>query len=187
MNWRKLMPLLLVPALGGLLYTFQRMDSFSVETPQAPTTLPRYTLSSAELTRYDADGSITLSGTADTIDYFDDQSGRAQNLQADLIADDEKTWHLNSPAATLPAHQHRFMLEGPVVATGQWPDSGEDLTVHTDHLWVDPDRHEIDTDAPVNLKSPLRTGSAVGLRSDWSEQTLQLLHNVRMTYTTGAP
>jgi len=185
LNWGRLIPLLLVPALGGLLYTFQRMDNANVETPQAPVSLPRYTLVTAELTRFDSDGNISLSGQADTIDYFDDQSGRAQNLLVDLMADDDKTWHMTAPAATLPAHQRRFMLEGPVLATGQWPDNGEDLAVHTDHLWIDPDRHEIDTDAPVDLQSPLRTGNAVGLRSDWTEQTLQLLHNVHMTYTTG--
>lgn len=182
MNWGRLIPLLLVPALAGLLYTFQRMDNSSVETPEAPTTLPRYTLNGAELTRFDTDGSVNLSGQADTIDYYDDQSGRAQNLQVDLVADDEKTWHLTAPAATLPAHQHRFMLEGPVLAKGQWPDSGEDLNILSDHMWVDPDRHEIDTDAPVKLQSPQRNGTAVGLRSDWAAQTLQLLHNVKMTY-----
>ena len=185
MNWRRLIPLLLVPALAGLFYTFQRMDNTIVESPEAPAALPRYTLSNAELTRFDNDGNINLTGQADTIDYFDDQSGRAQNLQADLITDDGKTWHLTAPAATLPAHQRRFMLEGPVLAKGKWPDNGEELLVRTDHLWVDPDQHEIDTDAPVDLQSPLRTGNAVGMRSDWTAQTLQLLHNVRMTYTTG--
>ncbi len=185
MKWSRLIPLLLVPALGGLFYTFQRMDSSSPESPEAPTTLPRYTLSNAELTRFDTDGSISLSGQAETIDYFDDQSGRAQNLVVDLLTDDDKTWHVTSPAANLPAHQRRFMLEGPVVANGQWPDNGENVVVHTDRLWIDPDRHEIDTDAPVDLHSPMRNGNAVGLRSDWDEQTLQLLHNVHMIYTTG--
>jgi LPS export ABC transporter protein LptC len=182
LNWGRLIPLLLVPALGGLFYTFQHMDNSNVETPEAPVSLPRYTLVNAELTRFDTDGSVSLYGQADTIDYFDDQSGRAQNLLVDLVADGDKTWHLTAPAASLPAHQRRFMLEGPVVANGQWPDSGEKLAVHTDHLWVDPDRHEIDTDAAVDLQSPLRTGNAVGLRSDWTEQTLQLLHNVKMNY-----
>ena len=186
MNWGRLIPLLLVPALGGLFYTFQRMDSSSPEAPEAPTTLPRYTLGNAELTRFDTDGGVSLYGQAETIDYFDDQSGRAQNLAVDLLADEGKTWHLTAPAASLPAHQRRFMLEGPVVANGQWPDNGEDVTVHTDHLWIDPERHEIDTDAPVDLRSPMRYGNAVGLRSDWNEQTLQLLHNVHMTYTTTA-
>jgi lipopolysaccharide export system protein LptC len=76
------------------------------------------------------------------------------------------------------------MLDGPVVATGQWPDSGETVTVRTDWLWVEPDLHQIQTDAPVKLQSPSRNGSAVGLRSDWSARRLQLLHNVNMTYQT---
>ncbi|MDR3415167.1 MAG: LPS export ABC transporter periplasmic protein LptC [Nevskia sp.] len=183
MNWRRpAIALLLAAAMAGLLYTFQRMDSTSVQVQSAPGGLPRYTLADAELTRFDSDGSPTLLGQAATIEYFDDQSGRAQDLQADLIADGDKTWHLTSPAATLPAHQHRFMLEGPVLASGQWPDSGDELTVRTQHLWVDPDRHEIDTDAPVDLQSPSRTGSAVGMRADWTEQSMQLQRNVKMSY-----
>jgi LPS export ABC transporter protein LptC len=181
-NWRRLIPLLLVPALAGLFFTFQRMDNSIVETAQAPAALPRYTLSGAELTRFDSDGSASLYGQADTVDYFDDQSARAQNLRMDLLAEGEATWHLTAPAANLPARQRRFMLEGPVVANSRFPDNDEPFAAHTDYLWVDPDLHEVDTDAPVDVKSQHRNGNAVGLRSDWAEQTLVLLHNVRMNY-----
>jgi len=184
MKWARLIPLLLLPALAGLFYTFQRMDNSIVETPEQPASLPRYTLSDAELTRYDAEGQLSLHGLADSIDYFDDQSGHAHNLQLDLVADDDRTWHLSSPTATLPPHQRRFMLDGPVLAQGQWPDNGEDLALRTDRLWVDPDRHEIDTDAAVEVQSKSRNGSATGLRSDWVGQSIQLLHNVTMTYQT---
>ena len=182
MKWPRLIPLLLIPALGGLFYTFQRMDDTSTAAPEAGPAMPRYTVMGAELTRYDSDGEPTLSGTAGTIDYYDDQSGRAQDLVVDLMTEDDKTWHLTSPAATLPPHQHRFMLEGPVVMSGRWPDDDEPLAVHSDHMWVDPDRHQVDTDAPVHLVSAGRNGDAVGLRSNWNDQSLQLLHNVKMTY-----
>ncbi len=184
MKWARLIPLLLVPALAGLYYTFQRMDNSVVEAPEVPSALPRYTLVGAELTRFDADGEPNLRGQADSIDYFDDQSGHAHNLVMDLVADDDRTWHLSSPTATLPAHQRRFMLDGPVLANGQWPDNGEPLALRTDRLWVDPDRHEIDTDAAVEVQSKSRNGSATGLRSDWVGQSMQLLHNVKMTYQT---
>ena len=183
LSWQRLVPLLLVPALGGLFFTLQRMDdSGGAGSPEASTELPRYTLHMAELTRFDADGNPNLFGTADSVEYFDDQSGRAHNLAMDLVASDDKTWHLTSPAATLPARERRFMLEGPVVANGQWPDSGEKLTIRTDRLWIEPDQHQIQTDAPVHLQSPTRTGDAVGLRSDWTARRLQLLHDVNMTY-----
>lgn len=184
MKWARLIPLLLVPALAGLFYTFQRMDNSIVETPEQPASLPRYTLGGAELTRYDTDGLPSLHGLADTIDYYDDQSGHAHNLRVDLVADADRTWQLSSPTATLPPHQRRFMLDGPVLAQGQWPDSGENLALRTDRLWVDPDRHEIDTDAAVEVSSASRNGSATGLRSDWTGQSIQLQHNVKMTYLT---
>lgn len=185
MKWARLIPLLLIPLLGGLFYTFQRMDNSLVESPEAPSaSLPRYTLSGATLTRFDADGEPNLRGKADAIEYYDDQSGHAHNLQVDLVADDDSAWHLTSPTATLPPHQRRFMLDGPVVASGQWPDNGEDVALHTDRLWVDPDRHEIDTDAAVEVQSRSRSGTAVGLRSDWVARSMQLLHNVKMTYQT---
>lgn len=185
--WARLIPLLLVPALGGLFYTFQRMDNSLVETPLEPAALPRYTVSGADLLRFDTEGQPYLRGQAETIEYFDDQSGQAHALDVDLVADDDRTWHLTSPSATLPPHQRRFMLDGPVLASGEWPDSGEPLDVRTERLWVDPDRHLIDTDAAVQVHSASRSGSAVGLRSDWAGQSMQLLHNVKMNYQAPRP
>ncbi|MBL6750409.1 MAG: LPS export ABC transporter periplasmic protein LptC [Nevskia sp.] len=182
MNLRKLIPLLLVPALIGLLYTFQRMDNGSIQTSAAPQDLPRYTAAGATLMRFDADGERQLQGYADRMDYFDDASGRAHGLQLDLLSGGDSPWHLSAPAATLPAHQHRFLVEGPVVADGAWPDSGEKMQLHTDRLWVDPDRHELQTDSALDWNGPTRSGNAVGMRADWSGRRVQLLHNVQMRY-----
>jgi LPS export ABC transporter protein LptC len=182
LKWPRLIPLLLLPALAGLFYTFQRMDNSMVETPAPPTTLPRYTLAGADLVRFDSEGEPFLRGQAESIDYFDDQAGLAHNLQVDLATDDERSWHLTAPSANLPPHQRRFMLDGPVLASGEWPDNGEPLSLRTDRLWIDPDRHQIETDAPVDVHSDSRNGNAVGMRSDWAGQSLQLLHNVKMTY-----
>jgi LPS export ABC transporter protein LptC len=181
-KWARLIPLLLVPALAALFYTFQRMDNSLVETPQPSSALPRYTLGGAELQRFDNEGAPYLRGQAETIEYFDDQSGQASALQVDLVDDGERSWHLTAPSASLPAHQRRFMLDGPVLANGEWPDNGEPLKLSTERLWVDPDRRQIDTDAPVQVRSVSRNGDAVGLRSDWAGQSMQLLHNVKMTY-----
>lgn len=182
MNWRKLIPLLLVPALAGLFFTFQRMDNSTIEMPAAAQSLPRYTLAGAELTRFDTDGEPMLLGQAQSMDYFDDASGRAHELKLDLLSGGATPWHLAAPAATLPAHQHRFLLEGPVVADGRWPDSGEPVQLLTDRVWVDPDRRELQTDAPLQWQGPVRSGDAVGMRADWGGHSLQLSHNVKMHY-----
>jgi LPS export ABC transporter protein LptC len=187
MNWRKLVPLLLLPALGGLLYTFQRMDSSDLDLPEQPVSLPRYSLGGAELTRYDIYGNPALHGTAENIDYFDNQSGAARNLQMELLSPGGSAWRLAAPSAELPSYERRLRLNGPVQASGHWPDTGEELTLSTDHLWVDPDNRQFDTDAPLSLQSPGRSGSATGLRADWAGRNLQLQHDVKMNYEVPPP
>ena len=186
MSWRKLvsLPLLLLPALAGLFYTFQRMDSTDIGTPEVPVALPRYTLTIAEFSRYDNYGNPSLGGTADSVEYYDDQSGTAHGLDLELLTSGGSVWRVQAPSAELPAHQRRMRLDGPVVAHGRWPDSDEEITVKTDHLWIDPDARLFDTDAPVDLVSSGRTGSAVGLRGDWAGRGLQLLDDVKMNYET---
>jgi LPS export ABC transporter protein LptC len=181
---RYVLPLLAIPVLGALLYTFQRVDEGGTIVPAEAVALPRYTVYDAVLTRFDTDGSATLRGKASSVAYFDDESGHATDLQADMLADDEATWHLSSPTATMPARDRRILLEGPVVANGRWPDSGEDLTVGATQVWVDTDTHQFDSRQGVTLKSASRNGSAVGVRVDWQDRRMQLLHNVKMTYVT---
>ena len=57
------------------------------------------------------------------------------------------------------------------------PDTDNFLTASLNHRSL-----QVDTDAPVHLVSAGRNGDAVGLRSNWNDQSLQLLHNVKMTY-----
>jgi LPS export ABC transporter protein LptC len=182
MNPRRLIPLLLVPALGGMYYTLQRMGAPAAAPAAAPAGLPLYTLDQAELTRYGADGAPTLRGIAQRIDYFPDQSAQAYDLQVDLLAAEGAPWRLSAPAALLPAQARRFELSGPVLAQGRWPDDGSALQVRTEQLWIDPDLHEIATDAPVDLAGDTRQGRALGLRADWSARNLWLLHDVQMQY-----
>jgi LPS export ABC transporter protein LptC len=183
--WHNVIPMLLVPALGALFFTFQRMEGTSVEPPAGPAAPPRYTLAIADLTRYDTSGEPTLTAQAQRIDYFDDASGRAFDLQVDLLSlVGGGPWHLSAPAATLPAHQRKFLLEGPVNANGRWPDTGEPVKVRTERLWVDPDARAIQTDATVTVDSATRTGTGVGMRADWAGRTLDLLHDVTINYDT---
>ena len=68
MNWARAIPVLILPLLAALYYTFQRMDNSVIETPAPAATLPRYTVNGAELSRYDVDGSLNRRAHAQTID-----------------------------------------------------------------------------------------------------------------------
>ena len=144
--------------------------------------LPRYTARQATLTRFDAEGVLVLRGKASSVEYFDDDSGQAHDLQVELLADGETQWQLSSPAGTMPAHERRILLAGDVLAKGEWPDSGIPLTVDTTQVWIDTDTHQFDTREAVHLNSEARYGSADGMRVNWDDRHLQLLHNVKMTY-----
>jgi LPS export ABC transporter protein LptC len=171
-----------VPILGAVLYTLQRADETETVTPVATVALPRYTVRDAQLTRFDTEGVATLHANSSSIEYFDDDSGQAHDLQADLLSDGDATWHLSAPTGTLPPHDHRILLGGPVLASGEWPDNGAPLSIDTTQVWVDPDSHLFETREPLTINGEARHGSAVGMRVNWDERRLQLLHNVKMTY-----
>lgn len=172
----------LLLALIGLLYTLQRSNDVAITPAAEQNALPRYTLTNAVLTRYDANGRPALRGHAQTLDYYDDESAHAENLQLDLLSDTHAPWQATAPSGMLPAHSHRFLLEGEVVAVGRWPDNNEPLTIRTEQLWVDPDLHHLQTERAVTLTSASRDGSAVGMNAGWVDQNMELLNDVKMHY-----
>ena len=176
-------PLLLaVPALAALQLTFLRMEDRGspdiVEASNAPT----YTVDDAKLARYDSDGDLALRGHADHVEYYDDRSAQAAGLSLETLNDGKTGWHLVSPTASMPAGQDRYLLEGPVVVTGNWPDTGEPVRVDSTQVWVDPDIHQFFSATPVTIQGQTRQGSAVGMRADWDSHRLLLQRDVKMTY-----
>lgn len=171
-----------VPVLGAVLFTLQRADQSESSVEVSAAALPKYVAHDATLTRFDTEGLATLHGTASSVEYFDDDSGQAHDLNVDLLSDGESQWQLSAPTGRLPPHDHRILLDGDVLAKGNWPDSGNPLTIATTQVWVDPETHQFDTRAAVRLNSEARYGTADGLRVNWDERHLQLLHNVKMTY-----
>ena len=172
-----------VPVLGSVLLTLQRADQSESASEVAPVALPRYIARDATLTRFDAEGAVALRGSASSVEYFDDDSGQARDLQLELPSEEGGTqWQLSSPTGTMPAHEHRILLDGAVNARGEWPDTGEPLTLDTTQVWIDTDTHQFESREAVQINSQSRTGNAVGMRVNWEERHLQLLHNVKMTY-----
>lgn len=178
---RWLLPLLAV-ALAAMLWSMQRSEQDGIVRAEDTAKLPRYLIDTATLTRFNDDGELTVHGTATHVEYFDDESATATNLDATTYSGDQGSWRVTAPSALMPAKTRRFLLEGQVVAEGKWPDSGQPVTVRTTQLWVDPDTHALSTEENVTLDSDGRDGSGTGLRADWVARRLQLLHNVKMRY-----
>lgn len=171
-----------VAALAGLLFTLNQIDDIALEPAASDDKLPRYTLTGAELTRYDADGQPAMKATAATLEYFDDESATATTLVVDVLSGARTPWHIDAPAGNLPAGSREIELTGNVVANGQWPDNGEALVLRAPTMTVNPDAHVLHTAAAVAVDSRTRKGTAVGLNANWDKQDLRLLDNVKMRY-----
>lgn len=178
---RALLPLLLLAGAGALLYNL-----YMQSRPAAPTTpdenLPRYTLDDVDWVRYDFQGQPSLKGHAANIDYFSNQQATGDKLAVTLLRPRGTPWTATADSGIMPAGEKRIRLDGKVKVNGQWPDNSRAMQIDTTQLWIDPQTHELFTDAGVTLHSSGRDGSATGLRADWMTQTVNLYADVRMTY-----
>jgi LPS export ABC transporter protein LptC len=170
--------LLVVAALALTLQSLQHEER-AAENP--PARKPRYELTSAEWTRYDAQGQAFMHATADTIRYYDDKSAELETLNVDHLGGEPGPWHLSAPRGFAPANEERMELTAPVTLHGALRD-GEPMQLTVDQLWVDYARRELYTDAPVDLIGPYREMHAQGMNADWAGTRLKLMHDVRVKY-----
>lgn len=144
---------------------------------------PRYVLRGADWSSFDDEGRLQFKGSADTIDYFDDESARMQTFALSVFARQGEPWLATAPEGYAPpgSKQQRLQLKGGVEGRGRWPD-GEPLEFTTPELWVDTGAETLSTDAKVKLESRSRDAVARGMRVAGEKQHLTLLHDVEMRY-----
>lgn len=178
---RLLLPILvlLIVVLGAL--SLRRGPA--TQNAAAPATEPpRYTVRTARWQRFDADGKPMFEATADSIEYFDDESAELHTLDLTALSGgDGDPWRASAPSGHSPPGEHRLQLTGGVKGQGHWPD-GEPLEFATPDLWLDPSEKRLDTTSKVTIQSPTRSAEAVGLRVDGQHSTIHLLKDVRIRY-----
>lgn len=183
-----LVPLLtLVVVVGLLVLAMQHFDQGQPEpVAQVATRQPQYTLDNAEWTRIGADGKPEFHITAQTIDYYPDESITLHDLIMDHLAQGTSPWRLTAPLGEVPAHQQRVSLENNVIVSGQLKDNNP-LQLTTTQLWVDHQRKQIYTDQPVTLTGANgQQAHAVGMLAQIDGNSVQLLHNVTVNYVPAA-
>jgi LPS export ABC transporter protein LptC len=177
---RLLLPLLVLLVVVLAAVTLRGGPSTSsVSAPsQEP---PRYTVRTARWQRFDVDGKPMFEATADSIEYFDDESADLHTLDLTALAGGGEPWRAAAPLGHSPPGEHRVQLTGGVTGEGHWPD-GEPLTFKTPDLWLDPAEKHLDTQSKVNIDSATRNAEATGLRVDGDQSTIHLLKDVRIRY-----
>lgn len=177
---RLLLPLLvlLVVILACLSFGGSRTPKTVTAAAQEP---PRYTVRTARWQRFDVDGRPMFEATADSIEYFDDESADLHTLDLTALAGNGEPWRAAAPMGHSPPGEHRLQLTGGVEGHGHWPD-GEPLRFATPDLWLDPGAKTLDTTSKVTIDSDSRAAEAVGLRVDGDRSTIRLLKDVRIRY-----
>ena len=173
------LPIALV--LGALIFIAMGLREPPVETAAPVTAPPRYVLTGAQWVRLGAQGQPEFRAQADSIEYFADESIQLHTITLDALGGMSSPWNLQAPAGMVPPRERRVLLEGGVVAKGQYA-NGAPIEFTTPVLWIDLLRRELRTDSPVLLESDLRRASARGLRADFSGDSVQLLNEVQVEY-----
>lgn len=141
----------------------------------------RYALADVKWTRLDAAGQPEFRVTAHSIQYYADERVQMRELTLDALGGPRGAWHVEAAAGSAPPRERRLLLTGGVVAAGTLQGAGP-MEFRTDRLWVDQLRRELHTEQPVALEGPGRQASAVGLRTDFNGERLELLREVQVHY-----
>lgn len=180
---RYLAPLVLVLFAGLAILGFRDADRLPASSERSVDE-PRYVLRGAQWRSFDEQGAVRFVGRATHIDYFDDESALLREFDVQVLAARGAPWNAAAPEAFAPPRsRNRILLRGGVEGSGRWPD-GEALSFRTAELWVDSQAETLETDAPVDVQSASRSGSARGFTVSGPQQQIRLLKNVEMRYVS---
>lgn len=179
MRWVGVLVLLV---LGAALWIQRGADTAMPEAGRSET-LPRYSADTLKAVRTDATGQPQLAVRAAHGDYYADGSARFTDITALGLSGSAAPWQLTSPVGTVPPKEKRLLLHAPVSGTGRWP-NGEPLTFRGADVWVDQQRRQFSSDAPVSVVSPTRTANGKGFVAGFDGQTLTM-KNVELQYELG--
>jgi LPS export ABC transporter protein LptC len=173
-----LVPIALVAV--ALAFTWQGFQEAAPAAAAPQAEPPRYAMTGAQWLRLSRDGEPEFRAQARTLDYYADESVVMTDITLDSLGGYRSPWHIEAPTGRSPPRERSIRLSGGVRATGAI--AQEKLELATSRLWVDLLRRELHTDAPVKLQSDFRSVAAVGMRSDFDGEHVQLLNDVRVDY-----
>lgn len=178
---RYLIPLLVVVLAGLAVIGLRSTGDVATATAESAEQA-RYVLRGAQWKNFDASGAVRFEGTAESIDYYDDESALMRRFEVTVLADQGSPWQVSAPEGYAPpGNRNRMQLRGGVMGEGRWPD-GEALSFKTPELWVDTTAETLETSARVELQGASRSGSARGLKISGPKQRLSLSKEVEMRY-----
>lgn len=141
-----------------------------------------YYLEDATVYQFGDNGALTYRAHAAETLHFANDSARLSDIDVHYVKGTKTYWDLHADKGRIPAGQRDIYLYDGV--TGQHPrDNGQLVHFTTPHAWVRTERNLVETEAAVKTTQPGQTVSGNGMRIDLDTNTLNLLHDVHVTYS----
>ncbi|MCV6625586.1 MAG: LPS export ABC transporter periplasmic protein LptC [Cellvibrionaceae bacterium] len=154
--------------------------------PSPAAEFPSAYLINSHSRQYDQQGELELELKAAKIIHYQATPGRSQTSDhADmelpelaLYNEDQAPWYLKAEKGRSNHDGSRLRLMGNVYAWQTHPKQGRS-ELHTEVLVIDTKRSYVETDETVKIRTEGHDITAVGLKANLTEQSLQLLNRVR--------
>jgi lipopolysaccharide export system protein LptC len=148
----------------------------------APRHLPDYHFTAPRITRFGADGLLTLDlRAARALHFEDDDSVELEALSVDYRTDTGELWRLTAARGTAPMDGEVLTLEG-AVRVSRPRAAGGGLELDTERLVLATRGQRLTTDAPVALREGGSHMTAIGLDADLRAERIRFPKQVRGTY-----
>lgn len=142
---------------------------------------PRYHLEGTLWRRFDETGAPVFEITANSIDYFDDESMQLIGIGATTLDRSGGHWQLSADHGAVAAGEKRLLLRPAVEVRGQ-PAQQPPLLIQTPELWVDWQSRILSTPEAIVATAPGRRLDAVGMRADWASELVEFLAQVEVRH-----
>lgn len=148
----------------------------------APRHLPDYHFLAPRITRFGADGLLTLDlRAARAVHFEDDDSVALEDLKVDYRTDSGDLWRLTAARGTAPMGGETLTLEGAVRVERPRADGGA-LELSTERLTLATRGQRLTTDLAVELREGGSRMTAIGLDADLQAERIRFPHAVKGSY-----
>lgn len=157
-------PMILAAILGGISFWLDGASKITwEETPLDPAT-PQYEITGIQAHRFDADGSIMQSLTADRAWQFPNRTDAyLANAQIIFTAKDQEHYRAQAQQAHYLHDDNQIILKGKVIFNKPANTHSPAARIETEKLTIDTQNQTAQTDAPVRYQYGLSHGSVQGL------------------------
>lgn len=145
-----------------------------------------YYLLDADISDTDENGQMIYSLHAQRIEHNPlDDSVSLQQLNMTYASSESRPWTINATEGWMDSLHEELILEGQVNVTGSLNQSGQETIIATTRLTLDMTQNVAHTEEIVTIKMAGGSLQAVGLHANLNSQKIDLLSNVRGTFSPG--